>query len=77
MKESQQEYTVAGLSSHSSSIRPSISLNVVAPFDRLPFGSERRENPVQTIGVSKRTKQLVAQVAGHRYRVQIYLMSDL
>lgn len=47
---SQQEYTVAGLLSHSSAIRASISLNVVAPFVRLPFGLERRENPVQTIG---------------------------
>lgn len=72
VRESQQEYTVAGLLSHPSSIGPSIYLNAVAPFVQLPFGWGRRENPVQGIGVSKRTKQLVAQVTE-----QIYLMSDL
>lgn len=50
VRESQQEYTVAALLSHSTSITASISLNVVAPFVRLSFGSERRENAVQTIG---------------------------
>lgn len=77
VRESQQEYTVAALLSRSSSIRASISLNAVAPFVQHPFGSERRENPVQTTQVDKRTKQLVAQVAGHRYREQICVMADL
>lgn len=36
-------------------IRAPVSLNVVAPF--VPFGSERRENPVRNCQVSKPTNQ--------------------
>lgn len=77
MRESQQEYSVAALLSCSSSIRATICLNAVAPLSSFPLGTGQRENLIQTMRVQKRTKQLVAQVAGHGCTKLIYRMSDL
>lgn len=59
--ESQQEFSVAALCSRSSSIRAWTYLpEWCRPFVWLPFGSKGPENPLQTTGAHKRTKQLVA-----------------